>query len=62
MRFSSLALRGRFSSCLPSRFVGTTSKEGTSVDTLVNKLNNKYLVAIVVGLFVLSFARRVVGR
>lgn len=32
------------------------------METLVNKLNNKYLVAIVVGLFVLSFARRVVGR
>lgn len=32
------------------------------MDTIVAKLNNRYLVAIVVGLFVLSFARRVVGR
>jgi hypothetical protein len=32
------------------------------MDSVVRTLNNRYLVAIVVGLFVLSFARRVVGR
>lgn len=29
---------------------------------VVNTLNNRYLVAIVVGLFVLSVGRRVFGR
>lgn len=29
---------------------------------IVNKLNNRYLIAIVVGLFVLSVGRRFVGR
>ena len=32
------------------------------MDKLIMTLNNRYLVAIVVGLFVLSFAKRVVGR
>lgn len=32
------------------------------VNSTVDKLNNRYLVAIVVGLFVLAWARRVLGR
>lgn len=32
------------------------------MDTVVNFLNNRIFIAIVVGLFLLSFARRVVGR
>lgn len=32
------------------------------VETTVNKLNNKYLVAIVTGMVVLAFARRLIGR
>lgn len=32
------------------------------MDGIVSKLNNRYLVAIVVGLFVLGVARRFVGR
>lgn len=32
------------------------------MDRVIGFLNNKYLVAVVVGLFVLSVARRFVGR
>jgi hypothetical protein len=32
------------------------------VDSTVSKLNNRYLVAIVVGLFVVGVVRRFVGR
>lgn len=32
------------------------------MDTLVNKLNNRYLVAIIVGLFLLGIVRRFAGR
>ncbi len=32
------------------------------MDRVIGFLNNKYLVAIVVGLFVLSVGRRFVGR
>lgn len=32
------------------------------MDALVRALNNRYLIAIVVGLFVLSIAKRVAGR
>jgi hypothetical protein len=30
--------------------------------SIVNKLNNRYLVALVCGLFVLGIARRFIGR
>ena len=32
------------------------------MDRVINALNNKYLIAVVVGLFVLGVARRFVGR
>ena len=32
------------------------------VDSTVTKLNNRYLVAVVVGLFVVGVARRFIGR
>lgn len=32
------------------------------MDAIVRTLNNRYLIAIVVGLFVLGVARRVAGR
>lgn len=32
------------------------------MDRVITFLNNKYLVAVVCGLFVLGFARRFVGR
>lgn len=32
------------------------------MNTLVNKLNNKYLIAVVCGLFVLGFVKRIAGR
>lgn len=32
------------------------------MNKLINALNNRMLIAIVVGLFVWSFVRRVVGR
>jgi len=32
------------------------------MDTIVSKLNNRYLIAIVVGLFVLGVVRRFAGR
>ncbi len=32
------------------------------MDRIISFLNNRYLIAVVVGLFVLSLARRFVGR
>jgi hypothetical protein len=32
------------------------------MDRVVNFLNNKYLVAVLVGLFVLGFVKRIAGR
>jgi hypothetical protein len=32
------------------------------MDAIISKLNNRYLVAIVVGLFLLSVVRRFAGR
>lgn len=32
------------------------------MDSIITKLNNRYLVAIVVGLFVVGVARRFIGR
>ena len=32
------------------------------MDRIISFLNNKYLVAVLVGLFLLGFARRFVGR
>lgn len=32
------------------------------VDTIITKLNNRYLVAIIVGLFLVGIVRRFVGR
>ena len=32
------------------------------MDKIVSTLNNRYLIAAMVGLFVLGFARRFVGR
>lgn len=32
------------------------------VQRVVNALNNKYLLAVIAGLFVLGFARRISGR
>jgi hypothetical protein len=32
------------------------------VDRIISTLNNRYLIAIVVGLFVVGIARRVFGR
>lgn len=33
-----------------------------AINTLINKLNNKVLIAIIVGLFLIGIFRRFVGR
>lgn len=32
------------------------------MDRIINALNNKYLLAVIAGLFVLGFVKRIAGR